>query len=109
MQDPKERPRDQNQPRGLDEGSSGASRRQRTDIGQAAIDRAGIQTGRRCISPTHSYRAGGKPMTPISRTSPVCTSTCPPSASTAATNESLSIVPSCRKSTLLTEKQNLDM
>ena len=35
----------------------------------------GIQTGKLLISPTHSYRAGGNPVTPISSKSPVCTST----------------------------------
>ena len=75
----------------------------------AACAPAGIQTGTLFNSPTHSYRAGGKPVTPISRTSPRRTVTCSPRASTAARNDSLSMTPSCLESEPLTEKQNFDM
>ena len=61
------------------------------------------------MRPTHSYLAGGKPYTPISRKSPLLTTTCRPNSSTASEKEALSISPSRRVSMLLTEKQNLDM
>src|SRR3954468_21548980 len=61
------------------------------------------------IKPTHSKRAGGNPYTPISSRSPLLTTICRPSSSTASEKVSDSVSPSRRDSMLLTEKQNLDM